>query len=130
MLPNIGWLDPNTVATRLTGQGGSSSTTGVAPGTHGSSLVSTAVGTNTLEVEPTLNFWHYVVDELTQGGQVDFLICDEAQFYTRDQVNALFYAASGQSSGPLHSASVLGNGARSAKNSGCLSRTRWKTVSS
>src|SRR6266567_2091449 len=38
------------------------------------------------------------------------------------------YAA--QSSGPLHSASVFGNGARSAKNSGCLSTTRLKTVSS
>ncbi|HEY0516434.1 MAG TPA: hypothetical protein VGD00_04895 [Solirubrobacteraceae bacterium] len=55
MLPNIGWLDPNTVAARLTGQGGTSSTGAVAPGTHGHSLVSVAVGTNTLEPEPTLN---------------------------------------------------------------------------
>src|SRR5262249_849515 len=35
-----------------------------------------------------------------------------------------------QSSGPLHSASVPGNGARSAKNSGCFSSTRLNTVSS
>jgi thymidine kinase len=42
-----------------------------------------------IEVDPTFNFWHYVVDELTQGAQLDFLVCDEAQFYTRDQVNQL-----------------------------------------
>jgi hypothetical protein len=53
-LPNLGWLDPATVEARLTGK--SSGTTGaVTPGTHGSSLVSTAVGTTTLEPEPTLN---------------------------------------------------------------------------
>ena len=42
-----------------------------------------------IEVDPTLNFWHYVVDELTQGAHLDFLVCDEVQFYTRDQVNQL-----------------------------------------
>jgi hypothetical protein len=52
-LPNLGWLEPNTVEARLTGK---ASTTGeVAPGTHGSALISTAVGTTTLEPEPTLN---------------------------------------------------------------------------
>ncbi|HEY7836509.1 MAG TPA: hypothetical protein VIB59_03520 [Solirubrobacteraceae bacterium] len=52
-LPNLGWLEPNTVEARLTGK---ASTGGaVAPGTHGSSLVGTAVGTTTLEPEPTLN---------------------------------------------------------------------------
>lgn len=57
----------------------------------GESVVSTRLGMRAaaVEVGATLNFWHYVVDELTQGGQVDFLICDEAQFYTRDQVNQL-----------------------------------------
>jgi hypothetical protein len=54
-LPNTGWLDANTVAQRLTGQAAAGSTTGVAPGTHGSSLLSVAVGTNTLAPEPTLN---------------------------------------------------------------------------
>ncbi|MHB8531892.1 MAG: hypothetical protein ACYDC2_04135, partial [Solirubrobacteraceae bacterium] len=53
--PNVGWLDQNTVAARLTGQSSSSATGAVAPGTHGHSLVSVAVGTNTLEPEPTLN---------------------------------------------------------------------------
>jgi hypothetical protein len=54
-LPNIGWLDPNTVIARLTGQSSGGTTTGVAPGTHGSALLSVAVGTNTLAPEPTLN---------------------------------------------------------------------------
>jgi len=42
-----------------------------------------------VEVDADLNFWHFVVDELTQGSQIDYLVCDEAQFYSRDQVNQL-----------------------------------------
>jgi hypothetical protein len=53
-LPNLGWLDANTVEARLTGKS-STGTGAVAPGTHGSSLVGVAVGTTTLQPEPTLN---------------------------------------------------------------------------
>jgi thymidine kinase len=42
-----------------------------------------------IEVEPDLDFWGYVVDHLTQGGRIDYLICDEAQFYTRRQIEQL-----------------------------------------
>lgn len=42
-----------------------------------------------LEVDDDLNFWTFVVDQLTQGARVDYLICDEVQFYTRDQVDQL-----------------------------------------
>jgi len=42
-----------------------------------------------VEVDDTLNFWNHVVDALTHGAQIDYLICDEAQFYTREQVNQL-----------------------------------------
>jgi thymidine kinase len=42
-----------------------------------------------VEVDFDLNFWHFVVDELTHGSQIDYLVCDEAQFYTRDQVEQL-----------------------------------------
>ena len=42
-----------------------------------------------LEVNPDFEFWRYVVTTLTQGGRVDYLICDEAQFYTRDQIDQL-----------------------------------------
>ena len=34
------------------------------------------------EVTADLDFWRYVVSELTGGRRVDFLVCDEAQFYT------------------------------------------------
>ena len=54
-LPNLGWLQPSTVAERLTGQGKSGSGAAATPGTHGSALVGVAVGTNTLQPEPTLN---------------------------------------------------------------------------
>ncbi len=55
-LPNLGWLETTTVVSRLTGQAkAGASSSSVSPGTHGSSLVGTAVGTTTLQPEPTLN---------------------------------------------------------------------------
>ena len=42
-----------------------------------------------IEVARDFDFWRYVVDSLTQGGRIDYLICDEAQFYTRDQMDQL-----------------------------------------
>ncbi len=42
-----------------------------------------------IEVEPDFDFWRYVVDTLTQGGRIDYLICDEAQFYSRVQIDQL-----------------------------------------
>ena len=42
-----------------------------------------------IEVAPEFDFWQYVVDALTRGGRVDYLICDEAQFYTPAQVEQL-----------------------------------------
>jgi thymidine kinase len=42
-----------------------------------------------IEVEAGFDFWRYVVDSLTHGARIDFLICDEAQFYTPRQVDQL-----------------------------------------
>ncbi len=42
-----------------------------------------------LEVAPDFDFWRHLVDELTQGRRIDYLICDEAQFYTAAQVDQL-----------------------------------------
>src|SRR3954465_9576901 len=42
-----------------------------------------------IEGDQDFHFWRYVMDELTRGARVDYLICDEAQFYTRDQVAQL-----------------------------------------
>jgi hypothetical protein len=54
-LPNLGWLEATTVFANLTGQPASSSSSGVAPGHHGSVLKGVSVGTKTLEGEPALN---------------------------------------------------------------------------
>jgi hypothetical protein len=51
-LPNLGWLDPTTVAARLSGQAPSANGR-VASGTHGHSLTSVSVGTNTLQPATT-----------------------------------------------------------------------------
>ena len=42
-----------------------------------------------LEVDEGFDFWAYVVDSLTRGGRIDYLICDEAQFFTADQIDQL-----------------------------------------
>lgn len=42
-----------------------------------------------LEVEADFDFWDYVVHSLTHGARIDYLICDEAQFYTPPQIEQL-----------------------------------------
>lgn len=41
------------------------------------------------EVHPGFDFWRTTVDALTQGARIDYLICDEAQFYTAEQIDQL-----------------------------------------
>jgi hypothetical protein len=54
-LPNIGWLEPATVESRITGKSANTQNGEVTSGTHGSSLTGVSVGANTLDAEPTLN---------------------------------------------------------------------------
>jgi hypothetical protein len=54
-LPNLGWLEPAKVLSRISGQTASNSSTGLAPGTHGSALLGVSVGANELQPEPALN---------------------------------------------------------------------------
>jgi hypothetical protein len=54
-LPNVGWLEAATVLSRMTGQAAGSSSSGLAPGTHGSALIGVSVGSTELQPEPTLN---------------------------------------------------------------------------
>jgi thymidine kinase len=42
-----------------------------------------------LEVEDDFDFWSYVVHSLTHGARIDYLICDEAQFYAPLQIEQL-----------------------------------------
>ena len=57
----------------------------------GEAVVSSRLGLthDALEVTADFSFWQYVVDRLTQGGRIDYLVCDEAQFYTPHQVDDL-----------------------------------------
>jgi thymidine kinase len=57
----------------------------------GTSTLSSRLGLahEAVEVDPDFHFWRYVVDALTAGARIDYLICDEAQFYTRDQIDQL-----------------------------------------
>jgi len=57
----------------------------------GSEILSSRLGlkVDAIEVHPDFDFWTYVIRELTQGGRIDYLICDEAQFYTAEQVEQL-----------------------------------------
>ena len=57
----------------------------------GEAVVSSRLGLthDALEVTADFSFWQYVVDRLTQGGRIDYLVCDEAQFYTPHQIDDL-----------------------------------------
>lgn len=57
----------------------------------GEAVVSSRLGLthDAIEVAPDFDFWRYVVDSLTGGARIDYLICDEAQFYTPYQVDQL-----------------------------------------
>lgn len=57
----------------------------------GESVLSSRLGLEVPAVEVTgdLDFRQYVVDRLSAGGALDYLICDEAQFYSPEQVEQL-----------------------------------------
>ncbi|AQX14549.1 thymidine kinase [Tessaracoccus lapidicaptus] len=42
-----------------------------------------------IEVDEAFDFWRYVIAELTGGHRVDYIVCDEAQFYTPDHIDQL-----------------------------------------
>jgi len=57
----------------------------------GEAILSSRLGLahDAIEVEAGFDFWRYVVDSLTAGARIDYLVCDEAQFYTTDQIDQL-----------------------------------------
>jgi thymidine kinase len=57
----------------------------------GEAILSSRLGLehDALEVASDFDFWRYVVDSLTHGARIDFLICDEAQFYAPRQIDQL-----------------------------------------
>lgn len=57
----------------------------------GESVLSSRLGlaTEAHEVTDDLDFWDVVVEHLTLGARADYLICDEAQFFTGAQIEQL-----------------------------------------
>ena len=54
-----------------------------------------------LEVHEAFDFWRYIIAELTSGKRVDYIICDEAQFYTAGHIDQLIELADRVESLPL-----------------------------
>ena len=57
----------------------------------GEAMLSSRLGLQhvAIEVPAEFDFWRYTVDSLTQGARIDYLICDEAQFYLPEQIDQL-----------------------------------------
>jgi thymidine kinase len=57
----------------------------------GTSVLSSRLGlsVDAIEMEPAVDLRRVVVDHLSAGGRLDYLICDEAQFYTTAQIEQL-----------------------------------------
>ncbi|TWP36944.1 thymidine kinase [Leekyejoonella antrihumi] len=57
----------------------------------GEAVLSSRLGleTDALEVADDLDFWDLIATQATHGRAIHYLICDEAQFYTPDQVEQL-----------------------------------------
>ena len=57
----------------------------------GAAMLSSRLGLQheAIEVDGDFHFWRFVVDQLTAGARIDYLVCDEAQFYTGEQVDQL-----------------------------------------
>jgi len=57
----------------------------------GSGVISSRLGLSSpaLEVTPLMDLHKLVVDQLSMGERIDYIICDEAQFYESDQIDQL-----------------------------------------
>lgn len=57
----------------------------------GHALMSSRIGLteSAVEVNPEFDFWEFVTGQLLAGHRVNYLVCDEAQFYTAPQIDQL-----------------------------------------
>lgn len=57
----------------------------------GSATISSRLGlqATAIEVTPELDFHALLTEELSSGRRIDYVICDEAQFYSADQIDQL-----------------------------------------
>ena len=47
------------------------------------------LSTDAIEVTEEFDLWRYIISELTTGKRVDYIVCDEAQFYTPEHIEQL-----------------------------------------
>lgn len=71
-LPNLGWLNPDAVASRIGGTSTSGTKTPTTPGPHGHGLVSVAIGDVTLQPQPAVN-------RVAAGSDTTFLVTFQNQ---------------------------------------------------
>lgn len=57
----------------------------------GSGVISSRLGLSSpaIEVTPEMDLHRLVVEQLSMGERIDYIICDEAQFYESDQIDQL-----------------------------------------
>ena len=57
----------------------------------GTGVISSRLGLSSpaIEVIPSMDLHKLVVDQLSMGERIDYIICDEAQFYESDQIEQL-----------------------------------------
>ena len=57
----------------------------------GAGVISSRLGLQSaaIEVHPGFDIHRYVVDKLSMGERIDYIICDEAQFYQPEQIDEL-----------------------------------------
>jgi thymidine kinase len=57
----------------------------------GESTISSRLGLvrPAIEVRKEFDLWNYVVAQLTSGQRIDYLVCDETQFYSAEQIDQL-----------------------------------------
>lgn len=57
----------------------------------GAGVISSRLGlqSEAIEVQASLDIHKFVVDHLSAGDRIDYIICDEAQFYQPDQIDGL-----------------------------------------
>ncbi|MEG9226238.1 thymidine kinase [Aeromicrobium sp. Sec7.5] len=57
----------------------------------GAGVISSRLGLSVeaIEVDAAFDFWGYVVHELTHAQRIDYIVADEAQFYTTHQIDTL-----------------------------------------
>ena len=75
----------------------------------GAGVISSRLGlqSEAIEVEASLDIHKFVVEHLSMGDRIDYIICDEAQFYQPEQIEGLAKIVDGAPTAPVDGASVL-----------------------